>query len=380
MNKAEIAEILDKYRAGTANEQEVALLKSWSLTYTEPETEALSMAERLESTDRIWANLQARYEVGRPKKLWPRIAVAATLLCMLSIGIYFLRYRTGKADLTTDTISQIAPGKNTATLTLANGKQVVLDEANNGQLASEAGVAITKTKNGELIYKMIGESGKQGNGTAFNTLETHRGEQYQVILPDGSHVWLNAASTLKFPVVFADRQRLVELSGEAYFEVAHQKMKPFKVKTKQQQVEVLGTHFNINAYDDEPAVRNTLMEGSIKVSTPALERGLNGDLILKPGQQSVLIGNQIEVVQANLEEAMAWKNGYFMFESENIKSIMRKVSRWYNVEVIYMGEIPDETFSGVVNRFANVAQVLKKLSLTNRVHFKIEERRIIVTK
>jgi len=150
---------------------------------------------------------------------------------------------------------------------------------------------------------------------------------------------------------------------------------PFIVKTKTQQVEVLGTHFSINAYDDEPLTRTTLMEGSVQVipsSTPPV--------LLQPGEQSILVGNQLNVSKANVEEAMSWKNGLFMFESENIESIMRKIARWYNVEISYRGELPAESFSGVVNRFENVSQVLRLLSLTNRVHFKIEEGRIIVTK
>lgn len=383
MNRTEVEYILDKYKAGTANQQEVDLLKSWSLIYTEPEGEELSMSERLEATDNIWANLEAEHGVHQVVKLnrvWPGIAVAAALLCILSIGGYFLLHRSGDNGTMITAKNDIAPGRNSATLTLANGKQVLLNDAADGQLAAEAGVTITKTKSGELVYTVVGAAENQESNRQFNTLETHKGEQYQVILPDGSHVWLNAGSSLKYPVSFAAQQRVVELSGEAYFEVKSQKFKPFKVKTRQQEIEVLGTHFNINAYEDEPVAKNTLVEGSVRVSTPALDRGPGGALILKPGQQSVLVGNKVEVVQANLEEAMAWKNGYFMFNSENIKSIMRKVSRWYNLEVIYEGEVPDETFSGVVDRFANVSQVLKKLELTNRIQFKIEGRRIIVTK
>jgi len=380
MNKTEVEHLLDKYKAGTASEEEVALLQSWSLSYTEPETEELSMTERLVATDRIWAKLQSEHGLVKVTRLWPRIAAAVALLLMLSIGGYFWRNGVNDPALVVSAGKDIAPGKNGATLTLANGKRVVLNDAMDGQLSTEAGVTITKTKSGELIYNVIDRAGKKNGTEAFNTLETQNGEQYHLILPDGSNVWLNAASSLKYPVAFADHQRLVELRGEAYFEIAHQKLRPFKVLTRQQQIEVLGTHFNVSAYDDEPVAKNTLMEGRVKVITPALDRGETGTVILKPGEQSVLIGNKLQVGQASLEEAMAWKNGYFMFESENIRSIMRKVSRWYNIEVVYQGEVTEETFSGVVDRFANVSQILKKLSLTNRVHFKIEGRRVIVTK
>lgn len=380
MNKTEVEHLLDKYKAGTASEEEVALLQSWSLSYTEPETEALSMGERLMATDRIWTKLQSEHGLVKVTRLWPRIAAAAALLLVLSIGGYFWMNRVNDTALVVSAGKDIAPGKNGATLTLSNGKRVELNDAMDGQLSTEAGVTITKTKSGELIYNVIDRAGKKDNTEAFNTLETQNGEQYHLILPDGSNVWLNAGSSLKYPVAFADHQRLVELRGEAYFEIAHQKLRPFKVLTRQQQIEVLGTHFNVSAYDDEPVAKNTLMEGRVKVITPALDRGETGIVILKPGEQSVLIGNKLQVAQANLEEAMAWKNGYFMFESENIRSIMRKVSRWYNIEVVYQGEVTEETFSGVVDRFANVSQILKKLSLTNRVHFKIEGRRVIVTK
>ncbi|MCD0489289.1 DUF4974 domain-containing protein [Pedobacter sp. MC2016-14] len=384
MNTKDIENILDKYKAGVASEEEVALLQDWSMSYEAPGTADLSMDERIRETDKIWAHLELDNLQDKSLRLWPRIAVAASLFLIFSVAVYLLLSKPVQQGDFISAKNDIAPGKNTAVLTLANGKKILLNDALNGQLANEAGVTISKAKNGQLVYHITAE--ESGNTGQFNTLETRNGEQYQVVLPDGSHIWLNAASSLRYPTVFSKKERFVELKGEGYFEIAKsytsvQKgiRKPFIVATKGQQVEVLGTHFNINAYDDEPISRTTLMEGSVQVSS--LNEGRpNSPARLKPGEQAVLVGNQLNIRKANVEEAMAWKNGQFIFEKENIESIMRKITRWYNVEVSYSGELPAETFSGVVNRFENVSQVLRLLSLTNRVNFKIEGRRIIVTK
>ena len=384
MNKSDIENILDKYKAGMASDEEMALLQSWSMSYTAPGADDLSMDERVEETDKIWQNLQEEHQQIKKVILWPRIAIAASLFILFSLGGYFWIRHSNRDAFEITAKNDLSPGKNSAVLTLANGKKILLSDAANGQLASEEGIIISKTKNGQLIYRVT----DAGNGdiNQFNTLETRNGEQYQVVLPDGSHIWLNATSSLRYPTAFSGKERVVELRGEGYFEIAkvfsslrggtpkQSTRVPFIVKTKTQQVEVLGTHFNINAYDDEPLTRTTLIEGSVQVSSGA------PTVLLKPGEQSILVGNQLNVNKANIEEAMSWKNGLFMFERENIESIMRKISRWYNVEVSYRGELPAESFSGVVNRFENVSQVLHLLSLTNRVHFKIEEGRIIVTK
>ncbi len=427
MDEIEIKRILERYKAGNASEADIALLESWYLTDGEQQgVRVLSMEERVHAVDTVWNNLEKNYlqdsagnesgdqrdqfsgqgnephrrpdqpnlqhnkphgfqheeitRSGRRLYSWPRIAAAAAILALLSFGGYFLIRNTNQNALVVSAKNDIAPGKNSATLTLANGKQIVLNNAVNGQLASESGITISKSAQGELIYKADPANENTVNAGQLNTLETFKGEQYQVILPDGSHVWLNAASILKYPVAFSRKERLVELTGEGYFEVAHQKSRPFRVKTAQQIVEVLGTHFNINAYPDEPVSRTTLLEGSVRITTSALERSAAGSLMLKPGEQSVLIGNQVNIVEANLEETIAWKNGYFMFESEKITAVMRKIARWYNVEVVYEGEVPTDQFGGTVSRFEKVSQVLKKLELTDKVHFKVEGRRIIVTK
>lgn len=375
MTEQELQEIIARYKAGTATADEQALLLSWSLDYRSPDPAELSMEERASDLDLVWSKLDPQLLEAKKVSLWPKILAAAVVLVILSVGVFFLRNQnTGVDQLNA---ANILPGINQATLTLSDGKKIVLDGKAKQQMLTEAGLSITKTADGQLIYTASAD-GNATSASRYNTLETSRGQQYQVVLPDGSHVWLNAASSLRYPVAFGTKERLVELSGEGYFEVSHHANKPFRVKTADQQVEVLGTHFNINAYPDDQLAKTTLLEGSVRVTAPALKN--KGVLVLAPGQEAVLVGNQLIAQPANMEAAVAWRNGDFMFEGETIRSIMKKVSRWYNVEVVYDGEVPESKFGGTVSRFSNVSQVLRKLEYTGKVHFKIEGRRIIVTK
>lgn len=267
----------------------------------------------------------------------------------------------------------ISIGKNAAILTLADGRKIDLLKAENGRLTEESGVAIRKTAYGKLVYEVKEVSTRVNNEKYLNTISTPKGGQYQVILPDETIVWLNAASSIRFPAGFTNlKQRKVQLSGEAYFEVAKDKQHPFIVETGQQEVEVLGTHFNLNAYGDEQNVKTTLLEGSVRV--------LSGKdlVVLKPGQQSLLHNHTLDVANADTEEAVAWKNGYFKFNSEPLPSIMRKLSRWYDVEVVYEGKPGNDRFGGTISRYKNLADVLEMLESTKLVKFKVEGRKIIV--
>ncbi|MFA6944506.1 MAG: FecR family protein [Pedobacter sp.] len=344
-----------------------------------------------------------------------RIA-AAVIIMALTSGLYFYLNKPTGPQLTTQKSypkkNDIAPGGNKAILTLADGSKISLSDAANGEIAKQAGISITKTSNGQLIYSIADRqpvrsvvgSTTNDQQLAYNTIETPKGGQYQINLPDGSKVWLNAASSLRFPASFTGNERKVELSGEAYFEIAHitlpsggnhtgakkgsvNEAMPFKVISGNQTVEVLGTHFNINAYSDEPSIRTTLLEGSVRVllpSPPGKGLDMNFSKLLKPGQQSK-VNETINVFNVDTEEVVAWKNGYFMFNNENIQSIMRKVSRWYNVDVEYQGNISQKALWGSLSRFKNVSELIDMLELTGSVHFKIvpkdasgKERRIIV--
>lgn len=312
---------------------------------------------------------------NQPKPLWPKLAAAASILIAIFAGFYFYS-GTGNTLNSITTVNakhDAAPGGNKATLTLSDGSQISLTDAGNGQLAEQAGVKITKNKDGQLVYAIVPSDTKE---LAYNTISTPRGGVYQINLPDGTSVWLNAASSIKFPTTFAHlSQRKVELKGEAYFEVAKNKKLPFIVSTAQQQVEVLGTHFNINSYEDEGEVKTTLLEGSVKVSAGNV-------MLLKPGQQATLglrSSGKIKVSPANIEQAMAWKNGFFHFEKETLHSVLRQLSRWYDVEVVYQVDRPDDEFVGDIPRGVKLSEVLKILEFEG-THFKIEGRKLFVIK
>lgn len=312
---------------------------------------------------------------NQPKPLWPKLVAAASILVAIFAGLYFYSGtgHTLNSIATASTKHDAAPGGNKATLTLSDGSQISLTDAGNGQLAEQAGVRITKNADGQLVYSIVPSDTKE---LAYNTISTPRGGVYQINLPDGTSVWLNAASSIKFPTTFAHlSQRQVELRGEAYFEVAKNKKLPFIVSTGQQQVEVLGTHFNINSYEDEEEVKTTLLEGSVKVSAGNV-------MFLKPGQQatsSVRSGGKVKVSPANIEQAMAWKNGFFHFEKENLHSVLRQLARWYDVEVVYQIDRPDDEFVGDIPRGVKLSEVLKILEFEG-THFRIEGRKLFVIK
>lgn len=302
-----------------------------------------------------------------------KIAAAAIILLTLSFSLYFFKEkRRNSISYTND----IAPGKIGATLTLSNGKKIRLATTLNGEIAKESGISIAKNSAGELVYQI------QENSTAnkgINTLSTAKGETYIIILPDQSKVWMNAASTLTYATSLNDHGvRHVKLDGEAYFEITKDKAHPFIVESNGQQVEVLGTHFNVNSYKDEESLKTTLLEGSVRVSSL---RGTKQTQDLKPGQQSSLsVTGNVEVADVETELFTAWKDNKFIFDNSDIKSVMRIVQRWYNVDVVYVGQLPDDDFGGKVSRFDNVSSILRILESTGGVHFKIEGRKIYVSK
>ncbi|WP_316838856.1 FecR family protein [Pedobacter gandavensis] len=324
------------------------------------------------------------------KKLsWYKYAsVAAAVLILLSAGLYFFNNRSVLKQQKDTYSKSISPAGNKATLTLSNGSTINLDNATTGEIAKQSGIAITKTAEGKLIYQL---SATNKPVTGFNSISTPRGGHYQVDLPDGTRVWLNAASSLKYPAAFDNHERKVELSGEAYFEVAKRTVKdglkskrvPFIVKTSSQEVAVLGTHFNISAYGDDKETKTTLLEGSVRVSLakdPGLKQGRfanTGSQILSPGQQSLLKDNQIITKTVDLDEAIAWKNGFFQFNEENIVNIMKQLSRWYDIDVVFEGKQRETLFLLKVPRSLSLTEILKILE-TNGINFKIEGRTLIV--
>lgn len=343
----------------------------------------LAKPEIIAAVDDTYLEILAKMDQPKSKrydfKLWRKIAVAASLLLIIGLGGYFSTQKGGLHVVSTAAYADIAPGKNTATLTLANGKKIVLSEVAKGKLAEEAGISITKTKDGQIVYR-VANSNISSDQLKYNTLTTARAEQYQVILPDGTKVWLNAASSLKFPSTFAkSSQRRVELKGEAYFEVAASKTQAFKVSSAGQEVEVLGTHFNINSYEDEPVVKTTLLEGRIRIATEADKIAGEKGLIIKPGEQAIRTTTGLQVVKTDVELAVDWKNGDFNFHSESLTQLMKRISRWYNIDVLYNKDVDKEqTFTGQISRSKHLSELLKNLESIGNVHFKIEENKVTV--
>jgi transmembrane sensor len=376
--------LFTRYLVDLCSEQEIQLLFEHfkieadevilnELILEELKKEELLVAPVSDIEQRLDAIYQkVKVHIGEPAKmkttrLWPRIAVAVSIAVVITVGGYLFFEVQKKGS---NYGGEALPGKNIATLTLASGKKITLSDAVNGELAEESGIHISKTGAGQIVYEGNVEPARFN---VMNILSTAKSQTYSVRLPDGTNVSLNAASSLRYPTSFTGlKTRTVELTGEAYFEVSKDKTHPFLVKTYDQEVEVLGTHFNINAYRDESGTRTTLLEGAVKVSDGTDSK------MLSPGQQSLRNGKQFVVIKADTEEVTAWKNGYFNFNGEDIKSIMRKLDRWYNIEVDYQGKITEERYYAKISRTKNISAVLKLLEQAEGVHFKIEGRRIIV--
>jgi transmembrane sensor len=415
MDKKSLNEFLEKYIANRHTKEEHELFIEWLKTAPSDEVQQIIdkyqfVIQRSSNEEpMLHPHLASRIEEGidalekedrqaKPvKPLWPsfkRIAsIAAAFIVISSVTVYFLSSQDSKKQQITATKTtsknQTLPGGNKAVLTLADGSHIILGDAQNGILAKQANIDIRKAPGGKIVYNTSNLLGSNAP-ILYNTITTPRGGQYQITLSDGSKVWLNAASSLKFPAAFSNNERVVELTGEAYFEVAkltgpsvtgrEGSRIPFKVITNKQTVEVLGTHFNVNAYADEAAIKTTLLEGSVKV----VQSETNNSQLLKPGQQAKL-GAKIQISDVDATQAIAWKNGYFIFSHEDIGSIMRQVSRWYDINIQYEGNVTQEGFVGTISRFKDVAQVLDMLQLTGAVHFKTEndpakpgKKRIIV--
>ena len=309
---------------------------------------------------------------ARKTRRWT--AAAAIILLIIGAGT-FLAVRYGKDLQPPVAIHQsvkkfdLVPGRSGALLTLSNGKQIMLDSAGSGLLARDAGAEVLAS-NGSITYQ------GQAQVAVFNTINTARGRQWSLTLSDGTQVWLNAGSSITYPLAFSGHDRTVSITGEVYFEVAKNVIAPFHVKANNIVVDVLGTHFNINAYADEPGVNTTLLEGAVQVSA------VDARVQLKPGEAAVFADGHIRLdKQANTEEAVAWKNGRFMAEDAPLEQIMRQIGRWYDVEIAYEGISPNEPFSVLnVPRDQSASNMLTMLEMTGRVKFKVEGRKITVTR
>jgi transmembrane sensor len=403
-----IAELLEKYP--DLNHEEREQFNRWlgqgnNKDFFNPILDKEILEEELRQLDELkieseqrgsWEKL-LQFRIGPQKTKtirlnnWRLYAAAASIIMILGAG-GFIWYQSKKVDnqvvqgkgnqpaIATDA----NPGRFKAKLVLADGSSIVLDSATNGTLVQQENMAVV-SEDGKLVYKsQDAPPGQVHTAVVYNKLVTAKGETFTLVLADGSKVWLNSESSITYPVTFVGEERKVTVTGEAYFEVARAFVpqgsksvkQTFKVVVDNMEVEVLGTHFNINAYTDEDAIKTTLLEGKVKIVSGSTSA------VLKPGQQAQLKkGTTLLQVRddADLEQAVAWKNGYFQFGDDDLKTVMRQLARWYDVEVIYQGSVSADTYSGTIDRRSKASEVLTVLE-RNRVHFKIEGKKIIVTR
>lgn len=384
---------IEHYLAGTASDAEKKIVNEWYHSFNDEEVEVASDISSLR--DQIKARIHSRVQqnIRNQKRTAPvmplrtkRVAAAAILAAVTATGTY-LALSKPHANSTVSSASDrpaktnIQPGGNNAVLTLADGSQIVLDSAQNGTLRLQGNTRVIKLDNGQLAYKT--NTSTPISAISYNTISTPRGGQYKIVLADGTEVWLNSASSLKFPTAFAGEGREVFLSGEGYFEVKgiraqNNRKIPFIVSVsssgtaKDMKVKVLGTKFNIMAYGDEEAVKTTLIEGAVSAANSA------DSILIRPGQQAAVksADAKFSVTDADIKEALAWKNGEFRFKEMNIKSIMRQLARWYNVDVGYRGDLANVELSGVIAKKENILQLLDVLETTGKVHFQVSGNRI----
>lgn len=370
-------DILRRYINGQCTEEERALIEEWYKKNYDSDFKIDSTLAEEHLAD-IWQELDAEMKKGKVWTIKKIVAIAASIIVVLGLGalLYINRFEISEApSIVAQSESPIEAGRNQALLTLADGSTIHLDSIAIGDYLSESGINITKMDDGTLAYQ-IKEVSSPHATEMYNTISTPRGGQYKVVLPDNSVVWLNAASSLRFPVVFTGNTREVELVGEGYFEVTHDKQKPFIVTSADQQTVVKGTKFNITSYPEDSQKTTTLLEGAVSVRNT---RHYDGDeILLRPNEQAVLHQNTVIKSKTNALAAIAWKNGKFIFDGTPLQNIMQQLARWYDVEVVYLESVEGITFTGSISRFDNIEDVLRKISLTESVRFETKERRIMV--
>lgn len=362
MRDSKAEKLLEKYIAGACTPEERVIVESFYGKSIRQNPDYYDQDHLTQASQDSWKGIQNRTSQipkHRNKRLYAYTSAAAAVLIAIGAGL-FLAKTDQVASHTSNKVAVIAdvpPGGNYATLTLANGQHINLSRAPKGTVINSF-INIQKTNDGEAVFTPSNSS--ITTNTELNTVATPKGGQFIVRLPDGTKVWLNAASNLKFPSDFKGlKNRKVQLSGEAYFEVAKNLQQPFVVETPSQQVQVLGTHFNINAYDDEPSVKTTLIEGSVKVKSISTQ--LKSETILKPGQQAILHQDNEITVQQQDPYAVSWKDGFIRFRNADLQTIMRQVSRWYNIEIVYKSQVEPYTYNGGIKRQSNLSELLKML-------------------
>ncbi len=372
--------LFEKCAAGRSSPEEMRLLEAYrdAFEWQDGPWDETAMGREKDTKGRIKRRLMTAVYGGRGggwrimRLGWQRYLAAAVVLVAVVVALVVYRYSLPENTLAMRQ-ETILPGSNKAVLTLEDGSQIVLDEATTGALAERGNVSIVKLADGQLTYSQRGGN-PHGEANAIHSVSTPRGGQYQLVLADGTKVWLNAASTIRFPAEFSAAERVVEISGEAYLEVAKMPDKPFIVNGNGQQITVLGTRFNVSAYPDDHTVQTALLQGGVRVTVDG------ADYQLAPGQRTVFDKRRQAVRREpfDAEVVMAWQRGDFMFDGEPVEQVMRKIGRWYDVEIAYQGSMQGKAFTGTVSRYEQVKEVLDMLAATGTVRFRMEGRRITV--
>lgn len=390
MQRDEVQKLVEKYLHNTATAEETEKLFQWYRSEMNTDTEwnfdPQDDEENLKSF--IFSKIDVPDLAERQIPVYRRyysMAVAATVLIFLVSGLYFFIKRdqvlTAPVPVKVavkQKAKDIQPGGIKAILTLSDGKKIVLDDSQNGVVINQGGIKIHKNSQGIIEYTLSKSANEQNLSerreiqTVYNTIQTPVGGKFQLNLADGSKVWLNSASSLRFPVFFSGDSREVELKGEAYFEVSKHDDKKFSVRSGNQTVEVLGTHFNINAYSDEPSITTTLIEGAVRV----IELNSKKSQILKPGEQSK-VNWDIKIQKKDTQAEVAWKEGYFYFENASIETVMRQLGRWYGITARYEGALPEHHFEGAIATNLTLLEVLEILQKSN-IHFRLEGKEVVV--
>ncbi|SFA44421.1 FecR family protein [Pedobacter suwonensis] len=372
MPEYNINDLLKKFRQGTILPEEQAFLETWYLNWNS-DNQHFTEDEINAAKSKVWLALNS--PVHRLKPWYWLSAVAGILLFIIVFWFYKERIDSPRTNLVVKKArTDFKPGGNKAILTLANGEEVSLGNPAKGEVASQGTVQVTETETGKLVYKGRKEISE---AVMINKLTTPRGGEYQLVLSDGTKVWLNAASSISFPAAFEGNYRKVSITGEVYFEVAHDKKKPFLVTAREQEISVLGTHFNISAYQDDEFVTTSLISGAVRVKNlkTKVEKSI------QPGQSATTSSANDDVLihAIDKDEILSWKNGYFQFDNQNVYSIMKVLSRWYNVDVQFLSDKNTEHFGGTFSRGKQLSEILANLEKLGNVHFTITPKKVIVT-
>lgn len=385
IDRNKINELADKWLKGTITEEEKQSFEDWYNREAEQHPEWTRDLDEQTLKNRLFGGIVEKIEMKeqdtkkivsrthRQRQLYKWFSAAAAAVVIFTIGTWLFQYHDPSSQVknkASNTLIDLPPGHQAATLTLADGSVIDLDAAQNGEVTIQ-GKTIVSKQGGQVAY--IPPVEKEKLPVLYNTINTARGNQYHLVLSDSTRVWLNSASSLYFPAVFSGNERLVELTGEAYFEVAKNATMPFRVKVNGIEVEVLGTHFNMNAYADEGAIETTLLEGSVNVKNDKTS------VLIKPGERAVIRNNEseISISEADIDKVMAWKKGFFEFDNTELPAIMRQISRWYNVDIRYEGQPGDKKFGGRISKNLNLGNILTLLE-ANGVQFTLEGETLVV--